>query len=374
MKTSTKKVAVALSGGVDSGVAAALLVKQGYDVTGVHLKLGSVGGSENKCCDVSSFGRVVALCEQMQISLKVLDYSQEFADIVIANFLDEYAAGRTPNPCIICNKEIKIGGLLKWALSSGFDYLATGHYARILADKSMHVHQFVSGLFQAVDKFKDQSYFLWTLNPSQLGHLLFPVGDLTKDQVRQIAHGLKLPVASAHESFDVCFVGGRRSEVGSRRSEIGEYLTRNLPPELFRTGEVTDVTGLVIGEHLGLPLYTIGQRHGFKITAKQYAGKILYVTGKEVTLNHLVVGETGGVSTITISDTNWLEEITDCKDLRVRVRHLGKLTPLKEIKAVGDKYQISLKEPVTGVAPGQSAVIYKGEEVVGGGVIGEFEI
>ena len=301
-----KKVLVALSGGVDSGVAAALLVQQGYEVVGVHLKLesskGGMGGEGgNKCCDSSSFGRVVSLCEQLKIPLKVLDFSEKFANVVIHDFLDNYRRGLTPNPCVVCNKEVKIGGLLKWALENRFDYLATGHYARV--GKTEDGIQKTDGrkqktedgdgfcLRQAVDKKKDQSYFLWTLTSAQIAHLLFPVGEMSKEEVRSIAAKLQLPVAAARESFDVCFIPDRvsgspilrqgrtdifdsnlaeRQIVGDDKVKEGSgmtttYLRQHLPSIAFKQGDVVNQAGEAIGCHFGLPLYTIGQhREGKK--------------------------------------------------------------------------------------------------------------
>lgn len=362
-----KRVLVALSGGVDSGVAAALLLEQGYDVTGVHLKLGSVEGSENKCCDASSFGRVVALCDHLKIPLKVLDFSEQFASVVIHDFLEDYRRGLTPNPCVVCDKVIKIGGLLEWAKKNDFDFLATGHYCRKSENRKQRTDNKSESvnysLLQAIDKSKDQSYFLWTLDSDQIAHLLFPVGEMSKERVRKEASTRHLPVAKAKESFDVCFIPGDNTQ---------KYLKTHLPANSFGPGEVINTLGKVIGKHFGLPLYTIGQHRGFTVTSKEYTSRVLYVISKNVNKNQLQVGTKEQASTnhFRIREVRVIGDVRGLDSLTVRVRHRGTLVKVKDIKKKGNVTEVTLAEPILGVAPGQSAVFYQGEELVGGGIIG----
>jgi len=396
------KVAVALSGGVDSGVAAALLVKKGYEVTGVHLKLAEKDG--NKCCDVSSFNKVVKLCEQLNIPLKVLDFSKEFADVVIHEFLQDYRRGLTPNPCVTCNKEIKIGGLLKWVEVEGYDYLATGHYCRAPVGATRGSPEFAgrsrptptdanAHLLQALDKSKDQSYFLWTLDKSQIAKLLFPIGNMYKKDVQDLAINLGLQVKDSSESFDVCFISDEKFGVGSGKLdtrsgklEVGlwRFLKIHLPASAFKVGEVVNTVGEVIGEHFGLPLYTIGQRKGFLVTSKKYGGQAMFVVRKDAIKNQLVVGSEAEASTKTFKIKDYRLKIKDLnnKNLKVKIRHRGELVMC--VVSVGASrgspefagrsrptptMTVNLEQPLIGVAPGQSAVFYVGEELVGGGVI-----
>lgn len=339
-----------MSGGVDSAVAALLLKEQGYDVHGVHLKLSDQ--NYNKCCDLSSFKKVVALCHQLDIPLTVLDYSDEFKELVYGPFLEDYAAGLTPNPCINCNKYLKIGRLLEWALSQGFDYLATGHYAKIEN----------GSIFMAADKKKDQSYFLWTLKQDQLKHLLFPLGELSKQEVRLKAMEASLPMADSQESYDVCFIPD---------DDTKGFLQKHLTGSHIKPGDVTDTTSTVIGSHIGLPLYTIGQRHGFVSVNNTSESTPLYVISKDVVNNRLVVGskEEASVKSFWIGEPNFLDNPLEMTDLKVRIRHLGGLIGVREIRVIGEIMEVDLEAPAFAVAAGQSAVFYKGEELVGGGVI-----
>ena len=388
MSTKNIKVAVGLSGGVDSAVSAYLLKSQGYQVAGVHMQCWDY--SSETCKGNEDRSDAVAICGQLEIKFKFLNFENEYKSKVIDHFYSEYRAGRTPNPDVLCNKEIKFGLFLDWAMQEGFDFVATGHYARI---NNLH-------LLKGVDESKDQSYFLYRLTQDQLAKSLFPVGEMKKSEVRKIAQEQKLVVAEKAESMGICFVG----EV-----DINKFLKREIEP---KQGEVIlKSTGEVIGTHEGVWFYTIGQRHGFEI--KKYVGLPLYVVGKNVDQNQLIVGFYNDClrDSFTVSDSHFIvgdfkgigkvEEISPrgfaCD---VRIRHLGQLYKAQVIASsacvesngitlCGDSlwtsnasssslrfalvdesvYIVKLEQPAFGVAPGQSAVFYLGDEVLGGGII-----
>jgi len=385
-----KKVAVAMSGGVDSGVAAALLVEQGYEVVGLHLnfwkdpaprgvqgKGGFLEKVENRCCSLESMEAARKTSHQLGIPFYVKDYSKDFKKIVVDYFLAEYAAGRTPNPCVVCNKFIKFGKLLDYARALGCDYLATGHYARISNPTGLDDDgptRRVYHLLKGIDDSKDQSYFLWTLTQDKLAHILFPVGDRRKSEVRKIARAQNLPVSDRPESFEVCFIKDR---------DYRDFLRRHIP-ETIKQGEVVNAKGEIIGKHFGLPLYTVGQRKGFEINPKSQipnpnCGIPLYVVRKNLEKNQLIVGR-GGESErrrFAVSGVNWIRgpsfaKATEGREglrCEVRIRYQGPLLSA-ECKVKSEKLvDVALDEPTRGITPGQSAVFYDGEEVLGGGVI-----
>ncbi|OGY16615.1 MAG: tRNA 2-thiouridine(34) synthase MnmA [Candidatus Chisholmbacteria bacterium RIFCSPHIGHO2_01_FULL_48_12] len=343
-----KKVAVGLSGGVDSAVAAALLVDQGYDVTGVFLECWKEPG----CRTDTDRKDALSVALKLGIPFKVLDFKREYKQKVVDYFYAEYKAGRTPNPDVMCNKEIKFGLFYDWCLKNSFDYVVTGHYAKI-------VHQ-VDSLVLCIpkDKHKDQTYFLYRLRQEQLPHILFPLGDWTKTEVRQEAKRRGLPVADKPDSQGICFIG----EVN-----IQEFLRERLPVKL---GEVVDTNGQVIGEHDGVWFYTIGQRHGFRTSGGRPP---MYVIEKDVDKNQLVVGFGAETyqSQFQVDDCNWLisndKFLISNKNIKVRIRHGGELIPAK--LKIENSLKIGLAEPQRGVAPGQSVVLYDGDVVVGGGII-----
>ena len=351
-----KKIAIAMSGGVDSGVAAALLVKEGYQCSGFHLHLWSETVKderfENKCCSTESLETARKTAHQLGMLFYVLDLAKPFKRQVVDYFLKAYAAGLTPNPCVVCNQLIKFGELLNYVRKLGFDYLATGHYARI---EKNH-------LLMGKDEDKDQSYFLYNLKQNQLAQILFPVGEYQKKEVMAMAKRWHLPVAHRPESQEICFLPG---------DDYRPFLKRHLKGSI-KTGEVVDIKGQTIGQHQGLPLYTVGQRHGFSINPKLQTPVLppYYVIGKDVKKNRLIVGfgrETEKKE-FRIKDLNWLssdyQEKLKAPGLKVRLRHQGEF-----LKCQFRQGRVVLKEAERGVAPGQSAVFYAGDEVLGGGII-----
>lgn len=350
---SSQKVAVGISGGVDSAVAAALLKEQGYEVIGVHLYCYDEGPY---CTAKEDRVSAVRVAKYLGIPLIVWDLRKEYKDKVISYFFGEYKAGRTPNPDVVCNREIKFGIFLEKALKElGVDYIATGHYARIKKDrKGFH-------LLRGMDEKKDQSYFLYNLTEKQLEQILFPIGDYRKPAVRELAKKFKLPNYSRRDSMGVCFIGP---------IPISKFLRENLPIKL---GAVVNIKGEVVGEHDGVWFFTEGQRHGFKVFSAQGGqGLPLYVIDKDVSSNTLIVGrgEETKVKEFEVEKPNWIKsdyKVAESPGLRARIRHLGELLPARFLD--GKKLRVILKESVFGVAPGQSAVFYRNEEVLGGAVI-----
>lgn len=338
------KIAVGLSGGVDSAVSAFLLKEQGYDVTGVYIQCWEerADGCE-AVIDRADSARVAG---HLDIKFKSLNFVEQYKNRVITDFFNEYKKGRTPNPDVLCNKEIKFGLFLEWALKEGFDYIATGHYARVEKENSNTV------LLKGLDETKDQSYFLYLLNQDQLARAMFPIGDLRKTEVREIARKVGFHNANKPDSVGICFIG----EVN-----IKEFLNTQIE---FKKGNVVNSAGEVIGEHDGVWFYTIGQRHGFKIL--KYQGLPMYVVSKNVDTNELVVGpaKEGKRNSFKIADVHWIGEEFENIQCDVRIRHLGELYP-----ATYKKGEITLEYPVFGIAVGQSAVLYLGEKVIGGGII-----
>lgn len=372
MKQDKGKVFVGMSGGVDSSVAAALLKKRGFDVVGVHLKCYNVDGCAEQ--DAEDARRAA---ETLKIPFYVLDMEQEYKDRVVKYMVDGYRKGITPNPDVMCNKEIKFGLFLEKALSMGADYVATGHYVRLrrtqlthdnkqLTKKSNSVSQRSKvncQLFVAKDRNKDQSYFLWTLTQKQLKHCLFPVGDYVKPEIRKMAKKLKLPNADKKDSQGICFLG----QV-SLKDFLGNYI-----PE--KKGIVVNTAGKVIGEHKGAYFYTIGQRSGLGIggNAKPY-----YVAEKDIKENVILVAEEGDPALskkeIELANMNFISQRSKVKGqllVMARVRYRQPL--FKASLVLGGKnknYKLIFNKPQKFVAVGQSAVFYsQSGEMLGGGII-----
>jgi tRNA-specific 2-thiouridylase len=349
------RVVVGMSGGVDSSVAAALLQKQGYEVIGVFMKLWAEKTDptdlvrENICCSVEASTAARAVAEKLGIPFYVINFEKEFKKAVVDYYINEYESGRTPNPCVICNRDIKGELLLSKAVELGADYLATGHYARI--KKSGDRYKFM----QAIDENKDQTYFLWTLKQEKLAHILFPCGDFTKPEIRKMALEMQLPTATRRESQGICFIPDRN---------VGGFL-RRYAQNLTQAGPIVDVTGKVLGQHDGLINYTIGQRGGLGLGGPD----AYYVVRLNSRKNILVVGSNEDLfqKELIVSDLNWINKPKTNK-ISARIRH-GHPIDDCEIESDGDEVKVIFKKAQRAVTPGQSIVFYKGEEVLGGGVI-----
>lgn len=346
-------VFVGMSGGVDSSVAAYLLKKQGYDVVGVFMRCFNVDGCAEQ--DAEDARRVA---EHLSIPFYVMDFEEEYKRRVVDYMVQGYAAGLTPNPDVMCNREIKFGLFFEKAMAMGADYVATGHYVRLKKSSKKGY-----GLFEAKDKNKDQSYFLWTLTQKQLKHCLFPIGDYLKPKIRQIAAKAGIPTAEKKDSQGICFIG---------QVSLEDFLKTYLPE---RRGAVLSATGEKMGEHNGAQFYTIGQRQGIGNLKHQKGNKVhepLYVSGKDIKKNTVTVvagSENPALyrKDVKVSQVNVIAPGV-AAFARVRYRQpLGKVT-LKKLK-VGS-YQLSFAAPQKFVAEGQSAVWYsKKGEMLGGGVI-----
>ena len=336
-----------MSGGVDSSVAAALLQQQGYEVEGVTMKL-----TAGLCCDI---GSALAVCKHLGIPHHLIDLQKEFTSAVIGNFVDEYRKGRTPNPCIRCNDIIKFRTLLTYAREHAFEFLATGHYARIGQDPAASRCTLKKGS----DAGKDQSYFLYRLTQEQLAHILLPLGDMRKTEVRRIAADLGLPTADRPESQEICFVPD---------NNYRNFLKTNAP-DILRRGELVMTDGTVVGKHEGIAFYTIGQRRGIGIAS----GGRLYVVRIEPGSNRVVLGRRGDLETasLRVSDANFLpfDRLSAPLAVDVKVRYRSTLHRATITPAGGNRVAVAFDQPVPGVTPGQAAVFYDGDTVVGGGII-----
>jgi tRNA-specific 2-thiouridylase len=346
----TKKVLVAMSGGVDSSVAAMLLKDDGYDVSGVTMCLGIATEDDTKCCGVSAIDDAKRVCDRLKIHHYVLDYASQLTDKVIANFISEYKKGRTPNPCVECNRHLKFGTLMDKALSLGFDFPATGHYAAI--EKSEDGYR----LTRPKDKKKDQTYFLYSIPYKSLRHILFPLARLTKDEVRDLAKKNDLPVAAKEESQDICFVTQKNSQ---------EFLRERVKE--IKPGPIVDLHGKVLGSHRGIIFHTIGQRGGLGISHPTP----LYVLSIDPVKNRIVVGEKKDLmgKGLVASDLNMLAENWPAQ-MHAKIRYRKK-EALCTVKVEKEKLKVTFSEEQEAITPGQSVVFYDHDRVLGGGIIDE---
>jgi tRNA-uridine 2-sulfurtransferase len=352
------KVVAAMSGGVDSSVAAALLSRQGHEVVGVTLQLADLsarGLGASRCCSPQDVGLAREAAERLGIPHYVLDMETPFRRAVLEPFIEAYRAGETPSPCIRCNSRIKFGELAAVARQFGAEALATGHYARASSEGRGR-----SVLRRAADRAKDQSYFLFELSHEQLAFVRFPLGELTKDEVRRIAREADLPNADRRESQEVCFV--------PEGSTYAEVLERLAPGSLPAGGEIVDGEGRVLGDHDGVHLFTVGQRKGLGVASRRR----LYVLAIDAEQRRVVVGgeEETRRRSLRLRDVHWFAP-PDGSPVRCAVQVRSRHTPARaEVRFEPQgAASVELDEPVASPAPGQAAVCYEGDRVLGGGWI-----
>ncbi|KAF0133598.1 MAG: tRNA-specific 2-thiouridylase [Candidatus Saganbacteria bacterium] len=346
---SHKNVLVAMSGGVDSSVAAALLKEQGYNVIGATMQIWEPKNDFGGCCSLSAVNDAKRVADILGIKHYVLNFRKEFNKLVIDNFIEEYKNGRTPNPCIRCNQFLKFDLLLKKAKELGADFIATGHYARIISNK----------LLKGLDQTKDQSYVLYTMTQKSLAHTLFPLGDLTKKDVRKLALIFKLPVAEKKESQEICFV-----EDNNYSNFIKEKF-----PKIEKPGLIIDKTGKAVGEHNGIIHYTVGQRKGIGA----HKGTPKYVVEINNKNNSIIIGDQKDLlkTELTAENVSFISGKfpTDPINLSAKIRYNSKETEAVLYPESKNKAKIIFKSPQRAVTPGQSVVFYNREEVLGGGII-----
>lgn len=351
-----QKVLVAMSGGVDSSTAAFLLQKEGYEVVGVTLRLWHANDDRKRpggCCSLEDIHDARRVCHHLGIKHYVLNFEKDFKESVVKDFVSEYLSGRTPNPCIVCNDILKFGLLLKKARALGFDYLATGHYARI--DRANGL-----SLRKGVDERKDQSYVLYRLTEKDLARLLLPLGDYTKKEIRRIAAEAGLPAADKPESQEICFID----------TDYASFLKNYLKGrgKTIKPGPIIDTSGKLLGRHRGLPYYTFGQRSGLGLTTPLP----VYVVDIDVKKNTLVVGG----KEETVSEKAFVDKLTWVSgtaprfpvSCAVKIRRLHQEAPAV-LAMSGKKLFAKFDTPQPAVTPGQAAVFYREDTVLGGGII-----
>jgi tRNA-specific 2-thiouridylase len=337
------RVAVALSGGIDSSASALLLKEAAYEVIGIHMRLW-----DSPLCDYQA-SRAENVCRILGIPFHQVDLQKEFESCVVDYFCREYRQGRTPNPCIACNQHIKFGLLLDKALSLGAGYLATGHYARVEHSRDGH------RLLKAADTRRDQSYFLYTLTQEKLGHVLFPLGGHSKDEVKQMAKQAGLP-AAARSSQDICFISQRN---------YGSFLSQRFSAQ---PGDVVDTQGRKLGQHRGIAFYTIGQRHGLGLAS----GTPLYIIRIEPERNRIVLGHEKELYSrkLVARKLNWISGRVPREPItaKARIRYKSKEAEASLFFS-NDSADVHFAQPQKAITPGQAIVFYNGDEVLGGGII-----
>ncbi len=344
-----------MSGGVDSSVAAALLVEAGYQVEGIMLHLWAESGARfNACCSLEAQNDAAEVSRVLGVPFRVLDVEELFRRKVVEYFIDSYVSGRTPNPCLVCNREIRFGFLLEYALRHGADYVATGHYARIVRGEDGTYL-----LLKGVDSRKDQSYVLYTMDQFRLSHTLFPLGSYEKEEIRAKARELGLPVAEKPESQDLCFAAD-----GDYRGFLLRHAAGRIEP-----GEIVDTRGRILGRHRGLAFYTIGQRHGIEVQSIEP----LYVVEMDRERNRLVVGTRDelGRQSLEAEDVNWIfgSPPSGSIEVQVKIRYRAEPRPAELLPKPGNRVEIRFREKLRGITPGQAAVFYQGDVCLGGGII-----
>jgi tRNA-specific 2-thiouridylase len=362
-KSSKGRVVVAMSGGVDSSVAAALLKQEGYDIIGITIKtynyedVGGNGSRDSSCCSLDGINRARSVAAQFDFPHYILDFSQRFKEEVINSFVHEYLAGRTPNPCVICNKKIKWEYLLEKADSLGADFVATGHYARVRFDSMLNRYV----LSRGKDRNKDQSYALYGLSQDCLSRTIFPLGEMTKPEVRELANRLGLASANKHESYEICFIAD---------NDYRRFLRETVPQlkDGLQKGKIV-FRGKVVGTHDGYPFFTIGQRHGLGISYE----KPLFVKQIDADNNIIEVDTEENLYTdrLTAKNVNKVKyhQIPSGVEFvaKVRYKDSGEVAIIEE--SINGSIVVNFKKPRRAITPGQSVVIYEGDDVVAGGII-----
>ncbi len=356
----SKKVMLGMSGGVDSSVAAAILLQQGYEVIGVTLQIWQdideeTQKSEGGCCSLSAVDDARRVANKLGIPYYVLNFKDIFNKSVIDYFKEEYFKGRTPNPCIACNRHVKWQAMLDKAVSMGIDYIATGHYAKVLYDKE--TNRYV--LKKSVTDRKDQTYALYNLTQEQLSRTLMPIGDYPKEEIRNMAKEIGLSVASKPDSQEICFISD---------NDYGKFLSENCEKEIV-PGKFVDTKGNVLGDHKGIVHYTVGQRKGLGIAF----GKPMFVVALDAKKNIVVLGDDSEVfsTELTASDLNFISIEKPFDGLRIgaKIRYSAKESPATIHVLDNDKVKVIFDEPQRAITPGQAVVFYDGDIVVGGGTI-----
>jgi tRNA-specific 2-thiouridylase len=346
-----------MSGGVDSSATAALLLEQGFDVVGITLKLwpqDCVSRAEDKCCGPQAVMDARAVCHQLGVPYYLIDESDQFQDKVIKYFASEYKAGRTPNPCVMCNQNLKFGRLLERADELGAEFIATGHFARL--EKSDDNRTLLK---RGRDLRKDQSYFLFSLRQDQLARAMFPLGEKTKSDTREVARHCSLKTADKEESMEICFVPD---------NDYGKFL-RDAKLASTHEGEIVDTNGLALGKHQGIEFYTIGQRKGLGISSS----KPLYVTALDPAMNRVVVGSGEDLERdeFVVDRCNWIafDELEQPIEVLAKIRYNHPGTLATVVPDSNGRAKVRLHSPQRAITPGQAAVFYNDDLVIGGGWI-----
>ncbi len=351
-----KRVLVAMSGGVDSSTVAAILKKEGHDVIGVTMQLWDYGEGESGCCSVDDVKDARMVAEEIGIPHYVVNYMDVFKKYIVEDFINNYLSGRTPNPCVLCNQFMKFNFLLKRAMALGADYLATGHYAR--KESGEEGKEFY--LCKAVDESKDQSYFLFALSQKELSRLIFPLGSMTKNEVREAAKSMNLRVANKPDSQEVCFITG-----GNYR----DFLKSHIELKNER-GEIVDKNENVLGLHDGIFSFTVGQRRGLGVSN----GKPLYVIKIDPESNRVIVGEEEDIFKTRLKANNviWINKAPLVEiNVKARIRYRHKESEAVIHPTTDREAYVEFQDPQRAITPGQAVVFYDGDRVLGGGWIGE---